>query len=348
MGEGLLKFWRWLQNAAQQAAVAEAPAVMTAAGQKINRNTRKVEYNHQNDKGVKQLRSNLADIGEAGATAPGAAKAIETGYNIVRHPKKTYQAAKELRNLVFGKMKSAKPVKVKSRNGQYTELSNTQSSIQEQFGNNKGTSRTSIYKLPYRREFDEGFNIVHVPADRPEQTGFMFAGKNADTPMIRDINGKWVNNSKVLQDGRFTDPIDGDIVVGRRFVTEPQDVLYHYDTGNYPVYFNEQGLPMLKRVPYNNMPEELGPIWWNQNSIWGGRALSPRIIKVPDYVGFRTGLKGSNIGDANAILTTDYPLQDATFLQREDMLNTYAKGIFARQSKPQAVPTAQWPTLNSN
>lgn len=94
MGEQLLKFWRWLQNAAQQAAIAEAPAVLTAAGQKINRNTGKVEYNHTNDKGVKQLRSNLAAIGEAATTAPGAAEAIELGYNVVRHPKQAYRAVK--------------------------------------------------------------------------------------------------------------------------------------------------------------------------------------------------------------------------------------------------------------
>lgn len=96
MGEELLKFWRWLQNTAQQAAIAEAPAVMTAAGHKINRTTKKVEYNHQNDKGVKQLRANLSAIGEAAATAPGAAEAVELGYNIVRHPQQSYRAAKGL------------------------------------------------------------------------------------------------------------------------------------------------------------------------------------------------------------------------------------------------------------
>lgn len=96
MGEHLLNFWRWLQNAAQQAAIAEAPAVMTAAGHKINRSTGKVEYNHQDDKDVKQLRSNLAAIGEAGVTAPDAAKALELGYNIVRHPKQTYKAVKKI------------------------------------------------------------------------------------------------------------------------------------------------------------------------------------------------------------------------------------------------------------
>lgn len=99
MSEELLKFWIWLQNAAQQAAIAEAPSVMTAAGQKINRNTGKVEYNHANDKDVKQLRSNLAAIGEAGASAPGTAEAIELGYNIVRHPKQTYNF---LRNVASG------------------------------------------------------------------------------------------------------------------------------------------------------------------------------------------------------------------------------------------------------
>ena len=96
MGDYLLNFWRQLQNAVQQATIIEAPAVMTAAGQKVNRNTGKVEYNHANDKGVKQLRSNLSTIGEAGASAPGTAEAIELGYNIVRHPQQSYRAAKGL------------------------------------------------------------------------------------------------------------------------------------------------------------------------------------------------------------------------------------------------------------
>jgi hypothetical protein len=67
---------------------------MTAAGQKINRNTGEVEYDHTNDEGVKQLRSNLAAIGEAGMNAPGAAKALELGYNVVRHPQQSYRTIK--------------------------------------------------------------------------------------------------------------------------------------------------------------------------------------------------------------------------------------------------------------
>ena len=100
MGDHLLNFWEWLQNAAQQAAIVEAPAVMTAAGHKIDRSTKKVQYNHADDKDVKQLRSNLAAIGEAGITAPGAAEALELGYNIVRHPKQTYGF---IRDAVTGK-----------------------------------------------------------------------------------------------------------------------------------------------------------------------------------------------------------------------------------------------------
>lgn len=106
MGDHLLNFWEWLQNAAQQAAIVEAPAVMTAAGHKIDRSTKKVQYNHANDKDVKQLRSNLAAIGEAGINAPGAAKALELGYNIVRHPKQSYRAAKTiLKNVTRRKQK---------------------------------------------------------------------------------------------------------------------------------------------------------------------------------------------------------------------------------------------------
>ena len=109
MGEEFLKFWRWMQNAAQQAAIAEAPAVMTAAGHKINRTTKKVEYNHVDDKDVKQLRSNLTAIGEAGVNAPGAAKAVELGYNVVRHPKQTYKAAKHTVSYLRKNIKPRKP-----------------------------------------------------------------------------------------------------------------------------------------------------------------------------------------------------------------------------------------------
>ena len=110
MGEHLLEFWRWLQNATQQAAIAEAPAVMTAAGHKINRTTNKVEYNHAYDKDVKQLRSNLTAIGEAGVNAPGAAKALELGYNIVRHPKQTYKATKHAVSYLRKNLRPIKPV----------------------------------------------------------------------------------------------------------------------------------------------------------------------------------------------------------------------------------------------
>lgn len=103
MGDHLLNFWRWLQNAAQQAAIAESPSVMTAAGQKINRKG-KVEYDHANDADVKQLRSNLAAIGEAATTAPGATEGIEFVYNAVKHPIRT---ARVLKNIVKGGVKYA-------------------------------------------------------------------------------------------------------------------------------------------------------------------------------------------------------------------------------------------------
>lgn len=89
---------------------------MTAAGQKVNRNTGKVEYNHQNDEGVKQLRSNLAAIGEAGASSPGTVEAVELGYNAVRHPQQTYRAAKSLIQPVRKKIiKALKPIELSER-----------------------------------------------------------------------------------------------------------------------------------------------------------------------------------------------------------------------------------------
>lgn len=87
-----LKDWKKsFNNQMAASAIIEAPAVMTAAGQKINRNGQ-VEYNHTDDLGVKQLRSNLQTIGEAAVAAPTLAGDVEATYQIVRHPVQTAKA----------------------------------------------------------------------------------------------------------------------------------------------------------------------------------------------------------------------------------------------------------------
>ena len=87
-----LKDWKKsFNNQMAASAIIEAPAVMTAAGQKINRNGQ-VEYNHTDDSGVKQLRLNLQTIGEAAVAAPTLAGDVEATYQIVRHPVQTAKA----------------------------------------------------------------------------------------------------------------------------------------------------------------------------------------------------------------------------------------------------------------
>lgn len=87
-----LKDWKKsFNNQMAASAIIEAPAVMTAAGQKINRNGQ-VEYNHTGDLGVKQLRSNLQTIGEAAVAAPTLAGDVEATYQVVRHPVQTAKA----------------------------------------------------------------------------------------------------------------------------------------------------------------------------------------------------------------------------------------------------------------
>lgn len=94
MGEELLNFWRWLQNATQQAAIAENPAVMTAAGWRINRNGQ-VKQDQQNNKNVKQLRNNLTAIGDAAISAPTMTGDIDALATAVRHPVQTIKAVKK-------------------------------------------------------------------------------------------------------------------------------------------------------------------------------------------------------------------------------------------------------------
>lgn len=64
LGTLLKKGWNWLQNSAQTAVIAESPAVMTASGWRVDKNG-KAKQDQQNTKEVKQLRNNLATIGEA-------------------------------------------------------------------------------------------------------------------------------------------------------------------------------------------------------------------------------------------------------------------------------------------
>lgn len=90
-----LKDWkRSFNNQMAASAIIEAPAVMTAAGQKINRNGQ-VEYNHTDDSGVKQLRSNLQTIGEAATAAPTIVGDVAATYQVLRHPVRTAKAIKQ-------------------------------------------------------------------------------------------------------------------------------------------------------------------------------------------------------------------------------------------------------------
>lgn len=95
---GLLDFWKWLQNSAQTAAIAENAPVMTAAGWRIDENGRAVQ-DRQNDANVQQLRENLSALGESAVTAPGAAEAIEGAYTLLRHPVRT---SRFIKNLISG------------------------------------------------------------------------------------------------------------------------------------------------------------------------------------------------------------------------------------------------------
>lgn len=88
LGTLLKKGWDWFKNSNQVAAIAESPAVMTASGWRVDRNG-KAKQDQQNTKETKQLRNNLATIGEAGVTAPTMVGDVVGLYNVVRHPVQT-------------------------------------------------------------------------------------------------------------------------------------------------------------------------------------------------------------------------------------------------------------------
>lgn len=93
-GDWLKKGWNAISNAVQVGAIAESPAVMTASGYRVNRG--KAIQDRQNDKGVKQLRSNLADLGDGSIGAITGVKDAEAIYNIVKHPVRTGRQIQQL------------------------------------------------------------------------------------------------------------------------------------------------------------------------------------------------------------------------------------------------------------
>lgn len=92
-GKILKKMWNTLSNATQVAQIAESPSVMTASGWRVDKNGKALQ-DQQNNPAVKQLRDNLATIGEAATIAPTGVKDIELAYQAVRHPLQTASAVK--------------------------------------------------------------------------------------------------------------------------------------------------------------------------------------------------------------------------------------------------------------
>ena len=218
-----------------------------------------------------------------------------------------------------------------------------QKSLTEDFGIFEGPTQTKFYDVPYREYVDDSFNLIRESAESPKQYGFRVVGRDGDFAEVLGKDGKWHGNVHEYSRGRFSDPIDNDIIVGKKSIYQPEDYLFHYDMGNYPIYYNTDGTPMLHRLP--DSTGDLGPIWWNKNSKWGDRSITtPRLIKAPDYGKYRQSLSGYNIGDSDAILTGDYPLVNAEFLERDNLVGTMRRGIFAQQPtpKPLETPTIEW------
>ena len=97
LGDYLRKGLDWLGNAIQVGAIAENPAVMTAAGWEVDNG--KAVQNRQNAPEVQQLRKNLAAIGDAALTAPTLGADLEAlyqgGKHIIMHPMQSARIARQ-------------------------------------------------------------------------------------------------------------------------------------------------------------------------------------------------------------------------------------------------------------
>lgn len=224
-------------------------------------------------------------------------------------------------------------------------------SIKGDFENTKLPKGIEIFDGPYRETLDfettrktGKSTFIKEPATPPEKHGFDVYGLYADAPVVFDSQGRPMDRTLYYKDGRFTDPVDNSIIVGKEtnLGTMPTSI-FHHDIGNYPISFDETGKPFIRRIVSDTDSGELGPIWWEKNKSFSGPyTLDQRLIKTPldeSYgVPNRTGF-----GNDTTVLTADYPVGDAEFLQKDGLIGTLSRGRFA--SKPLATeepPTLSW------
>lgn len=103
------KLLTWIRNSNMQAAIAENPSVMTAAGWKINRDG---SVTQERTKETDQLADNLTSIGETAVTAPTLTGDIGVVTNAIRHPIQTAKTIAKTARDAYWFLRNPKAVKV--------------------------------------------------------------------------------------------------------------------------------------------------------------------------------------------------------------------------------------------
>lgn len=198
LGTLLKKGWNQLSNLVQASAIVESPSVMTASGWRIDRNG-KAKQNQQNTKEIKQLRNNLATIGEAGVTAPTLVGDVGALYNAVRHPVQTGKAVWKAGQDALWFLRNPRAVKVYHGSRENFNLNQARTAsrnnigihvspkkqIAEKFGENGGYVKSAYIPKHNMETIDIGANDYRLISNdlklsaRPsESTSFYDAAGN--------------------------------------------------------------------------------------------------------------------------------------------------------------------------
>ncbi len=243
LGTLLKKGWDWWKNSNQIAAIAESPAVMTAAGWRIDKNGQ-AKQDQQNNKDVKQLRSNLATIGEAGATAPTLVGDVGALVTAVRHPIQTGKTVWKTGQDALWFIKNPRAVKVYhgTPNKEFTSLNQAKTAsennigvhvtprkeIAESFVRFRGGDDAHILEgyIPRHnmetidigandyRLFGNNFRRNATTGQKPasEQFGVISYDTHPDAILERNLYKKYGGNPSVSEDSRRL-YLDNDVII---------------------------------------------------------------------------------------------------------------------------------------
>lgn len=186
LGTTLQKGWNWLKNATQVAAIAENPAVMTAAGWTVDSRTGKASQDSFNTPERNRLSDNLATIGEVGIMAPTIVGDLEGVYGILRHPKQTF-------NLFLSRFR--KPKSISNLDAKLSEVINLEIPVNQEIKNGGNLGIKDVFHYYNSPEYIHHLKSTGLTESEARQLQKLKIDNLIDTKIKFDVSDHYGHTS---------------------------------------------------------------------------------------------------------------------------------------------------------